>query len=137
MKRTCSALLVLPLLWIPWTAGAQESVEWSPERTFKLEESPVDVAYSNEGRWIFVLCDDGSLLVYTAEGRLADKISVGTHVSSIKAGPREHIVLLVSKQNKTVEEIALEFVYEIDTAGSPFKGKEDAPVVIALFNDYQ
>ena len=137
MKRTCSALLILPLLWIPWTAGAQESVEWSSERTFKLEKSPVDVAYSNEGRWIFVLSDDGSLLVYTAEGRLADKISVGTHVSSIKAGPREHIVLLVSKQNKTVEEIALEFVYEIDTAGSPFKGKEGAPVVIALFNDYQ
>ena len=40
-------------------------------------------------------------------------------------------------KNKTIEEISLDFVYEIDVSGSPFQGRIDAPVVVTVFNDYQ
>jgi hypothetical protein len=137
MKCGYAALLIVPLLFLAIVAEPLASVEWTPGRAFKLEKSPIDVAFSTDGSWVFVLTDEGSLLVYSAEGKLAESIVVGTHIDSIKAGPKEHTLFLISRKNKTVEEIALDFIYNIDISGSPFKGKATAPVVITVFNDYQ
>ena len=37
----------------------------------------------------------------------------------------------------TVQIAQLEFIQSINIAGSPFKGSEDAPVVIVVFDDFQ
>jgi len=103
----------------------------------KSEESPLDAAVSLNGKWIFVLTDQGSILIYSSDGTLKEKISVGDHVDGIKVGPRENILLLTSRKNKTVQVISLDFIQNIDVSGSPFKGPADAPVVIAVFNDFQ
>jgi hypothetical protein len=137
MKFKYTTLLIALFLLLALFAGAHASVEWTPGRAFKLDKSPVDVACSTDGRWVFVLTDEGSLLIYSAEGKLADRIVVGTHVDSIKAGREAHILFLVSRKTKTVEEIVLDFIYDIDISGSPFKGKDTAPVIITVFNDYQ
>jgi hypothetical protein len=137
MKCTYAALLMVPLLLLAIVVEALGAVEWTPGRTFKIEKPPVDVAFSTDGRWVFVLTDEGSLLVYSAEGKLAESIAVGTHVDSIKTGRQAHILFLISRKAKTVEEIVLDFIYDIDISGSPFKGKATAPVVITVFNDYQ
>jgi len=137
MKCRYAALLIVPLLFLVIVAEPLASVEWNPGRVFKLEKSPIDVAFSTDGRWFFVLTDEGSLLVYSAEGKLAESIPVGTHIDSIRAGRKENILFLISRKNKTVEEITLDFVFDIDISGSPVKGKATAPVVITLFNDYQ
>ncbi len=112
-------------------------VEMTVARTLTLEETPVDSALSAGGKYIFVLTDKGTVLVYAADGTLNDTLSVDKSVDSIKAGPREEILLLVSSKNKTVQVAVLEFVLEINTSGSPFKGAADAPVTIALFTDFQ
>jgi len=137
MKCRYAVVLIVPFLLFAIVAEALASVEWTPGRAFKIDESPVDVACSADGRWVFVLTDEGSLLIYSAEGKLADRIAVGTHVDSIKTGPKADILLLVSRKNKTVEEIVLDFIYDINISGSPFKGKDTAPVIITVFNDYQ
>lgn len=137
MKFKYTTLLIALFLLLALFAEAHASVEWTPGRAFKLDKSPVDVACSTDGRWVFVLTDEGSLLIYSAEGKLADRIAAGTHVDSIKAGREAHILFLVSRKNKTVEEIVLDFIYDIDISGSPFKGKDTAPVIITVFNDYQ
>jgi len=112
-------------------------VEWDVQRTLNLEKPPLDVAVSGNGRWIFILTDQGSILIYSADGTLKDKITVGKDVDSIKAGPREDTLFLTSRKNKTVQHITLDFVYDINISGSPFKGPTDAPVAITVFNDYQ
>jgi hypothetical protein len=137
MKFKYSTLLIAPFLLLAIFAEAHASIEWTLERAFKLDQSPLDVACSTDGRWVFVLTDEGSLLIYSAEGKLSDRIAVGTHIDSIKAGREAHNLFLVSRKNKTVEEIVLDFIYDIDISGSPFKGKESAPVIITVFNDYQ
>ena len=137
MKFKYTTLVIALFLLLALFAQANASVEWTPGRAFKLDKSPVDVAYSTDGRWVFVLTDEGSLLIYSAEGKIADRIAVGTHVNSIKAGPKAHSLFLVSRKNKTVEEIVLDFIYDINISGSPFKGKDTAPVIITVFNDYQ
>ena len=113
------------------------SVEWVVQETFKMDESPLDVEVSQDGSWIFVLTDRGNVLVYSANGGLIDRISVGLDVTGIKVGPGDEALLLISPGNKTVRLIELEFIRHIDVFDSPFKGPAYAPVVIVVFSDFQ
>jgi len=125
------------LIGLGASTSSLAEVEMTVARTLTLEETPLDSALSAGGRYIFVLTDKGKVLVYTTDGKLIDTIPVDKSADSIKAGPREEILLLVSSKNKTVQVAVLEFVQEINTSGSPFKGAADAPVTIVLFTDFQ
>ncbi len=137
MKHRHTISLLMALIVIVFFSHSLASVEWDVQRTLKLENSPVDVAVSVNGKWIFVLTDQGNILIYSADGTLKDKIAVGNHVDGIKAGPREDILFLTSRKNKTVQDITLDFIYDIDISDSPFKGPSHAPVVIVVFCDFQ
>jgi len=138
MKMRYAAFVFLSLLiGLGVCSPSHAAVEVTIARTLNLEETPVDTALSAGGKYIFVLTDKGKVLVYTTEGKAIDTIPVDKSVDSIKAGPREEILLLVSSKKKTVEMAVLDFVQEINTSGSPFKGSADAPVTIALFTDFQ
>ena len=54
-----------------------------------------------------------------------------------KLGPGGETLILRSGKNKTVELVTLDFIQKINITGSPFKGPQDAPVVIAVFDDFQ
>jgi hypothetical protein len=112
-------------------------VEWDVQQKLKMDTPPLDVAVSTDGKWIFVLNDSGNILIYSLNGKLEDKISVGSHVDQIRVGPQDNLLLLSSRRNKTVELLAIDFIHKINISGSPFKGPEDAPVVIAVFSDFQ
>jgi len=62
---------------------------------------------------------------------------VGSQVDSIEVGPWEDVILLVSKKDKEVQILLLDFIKDIDLSNSPFKGPADAPVKIAVFSDFQ
>lgn len=122
------------------SAGIAESlatVEWDVRKTLKIEKNFRDVTMSIKGKWIFVLTDKGEILIYAPNGKLKDRISVGDSVDGIKAGPRDEILLLTNRKEATVKIITLDFVFNINVEGSPFKGPVDAPVVIATFNDFE
>ena len=116
---------------------AAGSVEWSILKTLQLEATPIDVAITPDGRRIFVLTDQGEVLIYPSTGKMEAKIDVGQHVDQIKSGPRGSTLILTSGKNKTVQVITLDFIQKINTTGAPFKGAEDAAVVIAVFDDFQ
>jgi len=118
-------------------SSGHAEVEMTIARTLTLQETPVDSALSAGGKYIFVLTDKGKVLVYTPDGRLHDTLPVDKSVDSIKAGPRPEILILVSSKKKTVQVAVLEFLQEINVAGSPVKGAAHAPVSIVLFTDFQ
>lgn len=126
---------ILLLLATPFQAGAK--VEWQIENTLKTGQPPLDVAVSADGQSIFVLTGDGSVLIYNSQGKLEDTIKVGSHIDQIRVGPVGDQIFATSRQNQTVEVITLNFIREINVKGSPFKGPQDAPVVIAVFSDFQ
>ena len=136
IKYTAFAFLSL-LVGFVVAASSHAEVEMTIARTLTLDEIPVDSALSAGGKYIFVLTEKGKVLVYTPDGKLNDTIPVDKSIDSIKAGPREEILLLVSSTKKTVQVAVLEFVQEINTSGSPSKGAADAPVAIVLFTDFQ
>ncbi len=119
------------------TSPTHAVVEWSIQQKIKIDAEPVDVAVSLNDMWIFVLNDKGEVLVYSKSGKLEEKIPVGKDFDQIRVGPRDNILYLNSRKNKTVEIVALDFIQNINITGAPFKGPVDAPVVIAVFTDFE
>lgn len=116
---------------------AADSVEWDIQKTLQLEAAPIDVAVTPDGRRIFVLTGGGEILIYSSTAQIEGKINVGPHVDQMKLGPRGESLILSSRANKTVEIVTFDFIQKINVSGSPFRGEQDAPVVIAIFSDFQ
>ena len=58
------------------TAG-HATIEWDIQRTLNLKTAPRDVAVSLNGRWIYVLSGEGSILIYSPAGGLEDDMGAG------------------------------------------------------------
>jgi hypothetical protein len=112
-------------------------VEVSAQRTLELERTPLDVAISLNGKWIFVLTDQQKILVFSVDGKLNDEIPVDKSVDGIRVEGRGDVIFLTSRSNRTVQMLTLDFIHEISEAGRPFKGRNDAPVVVAVFSEFQ
>jgi len=131
---------ILFWLWLLFAAVAQASattVEWQVQQTLTLDAAPLDMAVSPDGRYIYVLAADGAIFIYAADGTLLDTIALGQPVDRFQIDPSGERLLVTNRNNKTLQVIALEFIRRINTSGSPFKGPADAPVVIAVFSDFQ
>ena len=120
-----------------FTASSMALVEWNIQKTFTTDTAPLDMAVSRDGKQIFVLTEPGDILIYSPDGQLKDKISVGRHIDQIEVGPQPDLLLLKSRQKRTIEILVLDFIHEINTTGSPFKGAANAPVEIVVFSDFQ
>jgi ABC-type uncharacterized transport system permease subunit len=137
-KIKLSLLITIAIVLGAFTNGlASDNVEWNVYKTMKLDATPIDVVLTADGRRIFVLTDQGEVLIYSSTNKMEAKIDVGKHVDQIKLGPRGETLILRSGKNKTVELVTLDFIQKINITGSPFKGPQDAPVVIAVFDDFQ
>ncbi|MBU1054134.1 MAG: DsbA family protein [Proteobacteria bacterium] len=112
-------------------------VQWSVLSRLNMKSSPIDVAISFSDKWIFVLDDHGDILVFSKDGKLKEKIQVGKQFDQIRVGPRDNLLFLTNSKSKTVEIIEVDFIYKINTTGSPFKGLSNAPVVLVVFTDFQ
>ena len=137
MNKRSVIFFLIAVIFFTLSSPVKGEVEWDVKKTLKLESPPVDLAASLNGKYIYVLTDQGSILIYSVEGKLEDKISVGRQVDGIRVGPWEDVILLTSKKNKQVQILLLEFIKDIDLSNSPFKGPADAPVQIAVFSDFQ
>ena len=137
MIRKISVLGVVLLLMVASGAMGSETVEWEVLNTLELEASPLDVAISPDGKSVFVLTDEGNIYIYEVNGGLTDKIEIGETIDQIKLDPQGMLLFATSRQNKTVKVIELDFIKQISTQGSPYKGLEDSPIVIADFSDFQ
>ena len=72
-----------------------------------------------------------------SSGTIKDSLQVSESVVSIGTTPGGEFLLLADNKANTVEIVRLSFVVDIDISGLPFKGPANAPVVIAMFSDYQ
>ena len=131
------ASLLFLLIWAWLLSPVQAQVELNVLKTYDLEDQPIDIAFSTSRNEIYVLNEKGELLIYTTDGRLTEKIEVGKGYDRLQLIGNSNVLFLSSRKDKTIRVIQLEFVQDIDTSGSPFKGPEDAPVVIAVFSEFQ
>ncbi len=139
MNLKIAKLILISSLYITWAATSSvfAAVESSLQKTLAIDGVPVDVVVSQDGNRTFVLIDGGKVSIYDRLGNLTETIKVGPHVDQIEIGPRGERLFATSRQNKTIEIITLDFIHKINTLGSPSKGPFEAPVVIAVFSDFQ
>ncbi|MGD8961982.1 MAG: hypothetical protein PVH43_05685, partial [Desulfobacterales bacterium] len=81
--------------------------------------------------------DQGEVLIFSSDTKPDAKLDVGKHIDRIKLGPRGSTLILNSGKNKTVQVVSIDFIQKINVSGAPFKGVEDAAVVIAVFDDFE
>jgi protein-disulfide isomerase len=116
---------------------AHAEVETEVTATLKLQNPPIDMEVSMNGQRIYVLDNQGQLLIYNPTGALLNTVKVGADVNQIKIGPRDDQLYLSNPKDNTVQVLNLSFTHAIDIAGSPFKGPANAPVAIVVFSDFQ
>ena len=118
-------------------APGRAAADWEVIRSLNTGSRPIDVVASVDGRSVFVLTEDGTLSVYTPDGVLTDKFQVGKDAEHIAVSPDGERVYVTQRQAKRVDVVQIDYVREINIAGAPFKGPENAPVTVAVFSDFQ
>ena len=134
MKKRLVMGLLAQFIFLLLLNHGHAQLEWDVWKTFETEETPLDVAATP--RLLFVLTDRAQVLVYLPNGKLMAKIPVEKSIDKIDTIPGGSALFLSSRRDKKIQILSLDFVQPISTIG-PFKGAVDAPVVIAVFSDFQ
>ena len=137
MHRVRNIGILLVALIFCFSGLVMAEVEKGDSRTFKLEAKPIDMATSADGQYTFVLTEGGKVFILDRSGTLKDTLTVNESVMSIGTSPKGDLLLLADSKENTLEVVKISFVVDIDIAGLAFKGPADAPVVVAVFSDYQ
>lgn len=126
-------MLLIAVLCLPASAEIEENLL----KTIKLSDTPLDFEVSYNGKQIYVLSKEHSLLIYSNDGAFQDEFKVSPGVRQIKISPRGDLLYLLDPTEKTVQTLNLTYVYDININGSPFKGPADASVTMVVFSDFQ
>jgi hypothetical protein len=106
-------------------------------KSLKINDTPLDVAFASKHNYIYVLTDKGKILVFDPAGRQLDQIEVGQQFDQMRVVPGADVVFLTSRKNRLVQIVQLGFVQQINTSDAPSVGPANAPVVIAVFSEFQ
>ena len=137
MKQVRRIGILLTALIFCFSGLVMAEVEMGQSKTFKLDAKPIDMATSADGQYTFVLTEGGKVFILDRSGTLKDTLTVNESVMSIGTSPKGDFLLLADSKENTLEVVKISFVVDIDITGLPFKGPADAPVVVAVFSDYQ
>ena len=132
-----SMLLSTPFAAMAASPNGQPELLFDRTGQWQLPYSPTDMVQSVDGKFIYILTDNHKLLIYEPNGRLKASVDVDPGVVAIDTDARGENVLLIDKDKKSFSVFSVAFVADVDIAGSPFKGKADAPVTVAVFSDFE
>lgn len=141
LKKTViiSSLFLLSLAVAPLSSNASpgNAIDTSIRATWKIDTKPVDMVHTLDNKRVFILGDDSKVHIFTTDGKKQGTIPVDNGVTSIDIAPRGELLYLINAKNNTFTSLSISVTATIDVSSSPFLGKESAPVVIALFSDFQ
>ncbi len=134
--RFFSPLLILIILTLAATPAFSGVVNLQELKTLQLEAQPKQITTTTDGRRVYVLTQDSRILVYTLGGELQGSLAVDPAIDQITPLGPQHLLLQKSTKQQAVVAM-LEISQQIDISNSPFLGNEDAPVTIAVFDDFE
>lgn len=134
-RLSCFLYVFFLLFVLPHVSEA--AVEWKVLNTLQTGSSPIATRISPDGRTLFVLTEERKILIYSTDGKLEDSLQLNESIDGFEVAPTGDRLFLTNGKHKSVQIVSLDFIRDINTAGSPFKGREEAPVVITVFSDFQ
>lgn len=132
-KQLLLTLLCLGLLARP----AAADIEWQAGPPLKTTAPPLAVATSADGSRTFVLVEGGQVQIFDQAGNLRDTIPVDPAMDHLTSDAEGQRLIVSSRQKGTAQPIDISYRFPFDYTDSPFLGKAEAPVVLALFSDFQ
>jgi len=124
-------------LFLGAASGQPSDIDWTPVDQIQLELPPLDVESTADGELVFVLMP-GKVVVYDkTANRQLNQIPVGQGYDRMVYAPGPETLILTNSSTKELKVIHIDQVYKISLEGSPFMGPENAPVTIAVFDDYE
>ena len=141
MPKRATTFLILVFL-VAAAAGfcpptARAGLEWKIVKDLDVKAAPLEVASSADGNRLFILTP-GEILVYSVpEDAFTERISIGREFDRMALLTQPDRLAISSSTKNTLQVILLETVHKIDATGLPYRGPENAPVIVAVFTDYQ
>jgi hypothetical protein len=138
MMKKALLLAVFTFVFVAgWISFAQADLEWKILKELDLKSTPLDMAPSPDGKWLWILTPGEVLIFSVREGILTDRIPVDKEFDRIAALPRPELFTITSSTKKALQVIFFEPFYKIDVSELPAKGPYDASVALVVFDDYQ
>ena len=135
LKVSVVAMFMLLTCFVPLKVKGE--VDWKISGAIQLDETPIDVARSQNDDLTFLLTDQSKVLIYSAKGELVGTVPVDPSVTGIAVSSKGDQLYLINSQRKTLKTVAIDFIVDFNIAGSPFLGPADGPIVVAVFSDFQ
>ena len=112
-------------------------VDWTHFKQIDLTGRPLDVATSDDGQLLFVLLP-GKVVVYSNfANKPLNEIPVDPKFDKLAHTSKPGLLTLTSSKTNTLKIIRIDLVHAISIEGSPIKGPPEAPITIAVFDDYE
>jgi len=112
-------------------------IDWTIVKQVDLKAPPVDVAASEDGKLVFVLTRNEIVVYSSGKNMIVNRIPVDREFDRIRYYRTNNLLVLTGSSSKTLRIIRVDRIFNIDISGRPFKGPANAPVTIAVFDDYQ
>lgn len=120
---------------IAMIASAEIKIEQS--KALKLGGEPLSIVQSVSDGRLFVLLEEGEVLILAPNGQIQHKFNVDKEVKILQVSPDGQRLYLGKPKDKELLFIDLAAVYDLPVNNSAIKGPEDAPVTITVFDDFQ
>ncbi len=138
-------LLLCVLLLIPISLHAQgpsalltdNDLNWTVLTTWTLPVKPLDFTQSLDNKLVFVLGADQKVHIFAANGKKLGEMPVDPGTSAIDIAPRGELLFLMNEETNVYTAIDISFNKKIDISGAPMLGKEDAPITLIVFSDFE
>ena len=138
MKRLAFILLLASVFLVTAVVkDGKAEMEWEVKETLQVSKKVVDLAVSSDGKYLYILTEDGKITVYNAIGQAQDSLEVGKSVNRIDVSPDGSLLYFADGAADTVKIAEVSYMADINIAGSPFKGPADAPVAVVVYSDFQ
>jgi hypothetical protein len=125
------------VFWISVPQVFAADLQLTERKQLTLDVSPLDIAASADGQWLFILTP-GEIIVYSAfEDKISKGIPIDKGFDKLAYSARNNALILSSRSEKAVKIIQLELIQQFDNSGLPVQGPENAPVTVTVFGDYQ
>ena len=117
--------------------AAQAKVDWEVSKAIQLEETPIDIAQTQEGDLTFLLTDQAKVIIYSADGKLIGTIPVDPSVTDIAISAKGEQLYLINSKRNTLKTLDIDYIVDFKVDDAPFLGPAGAKVVVAVFSDFQ